>query len=189
MAMNACFMKVNARFSIYMALYVFNLMPIYINTMQILLFYVRVYYFIFLQQIYLLKDYQNVLSSKNSFVIDGSNFFATAKLLDLDIDYAKMLSVFADKGDLYALIITQLCLSYLNQHLLKSDFYLDYNGFQVVSKQTREFIDPASGKKRIKGNMDMELALDMLKLAPHIDHAYLFSGDGDFCRLLKRSKI
>ena len=46
-------------------------------------------------------------------------------------------------------------------------------------------MDPTSGKKRIKGNMDMELALDMLKLAPHIDHAYLFSGDGDFCLLLQ----
>ena len=54
-----------------------------------------------------------------------------------------------------------------------------------MSKLTREFIDPETGKKRTKGNMDMELALDMLKLAPHIDHAVLFSGDGDFCRLLE----
>ena len=63
--------------------------------------------------------------------------------------------------------------------------WLDYNGFAVVSKLTREFTDPETGKRRIKGNMDMELALDMLKLAPHIDHAILFSGDGDFCRLLE----
>ena len=63
--------------------------------------------------------------------------------------------------------------------------WLDYNGFAVISKLTREFTDPETGKKRTKGNMDMELALDMLKLAPHIDHAILFSGDGDFCRLLE----
>ena len=63
--------------------------------------------------------------------------------------------------------------------------WLDYNGFAVVSKLTREFTDPETGKRRIKGNMDMELALDMLKLAPHINHAILFSGDGDFCRLLE----
>ena len=62
--------------------------------------------------------------------------------------------------------------------------WLDYNGFAVVAL-TREFLDPETGKRRIKGNMDMELALDMLKLAPHIDHAILFSGDGDFCRLLE----
>ena len=55
----------------------------------------------------------------------------------------------------------------------------------MVSKLAREFIDEETGKRRLKGNMDMELALDMLKLAPHIDHAVLFSGDGDFCRLLE----
>ena len=54
-----------------------------------------------------------------------------------------------------------------------------------MSKLTREFTDPETGKRRIKGNMDMEIALDMLKLAPQIDHAILFSGDGDFCRLLE----
>ena len=63
--------------------------------------------------------------------------------------------------------------------------WLDYNGYAVVSKLTREFTDPETGKRRIKGNMDMEIALDMLKLAPQIDHAILFSGDGDFCRLLE----
>ena len=55
----------------------------------------------------------------------------------------------------------------------------------VVSKLAREYTNHLTGEKRTKGNMDMELALDMLKLAPHIDHAVLFSGDGDFCRLLK----
>ena len=63
--------------------------------------------------------------------------------------------------------------------------WLDYNGYTVISKQTRDFYDNETGTKRTKGNMDMELALDMLKLAPHIDHAVLFSGDGDFVRLLE----
>ena len=57
--------------------------------------------------------------------------------------------------------------------------------YSVVSKLTREFTDPDTGKRRVKGNMDMEIALDMLRLAPRIDHAVLFSGDGDFCRLLE----
>lgn len=118
--------------------------------------------------------------------IDGSNFFSTAKLLNIEIDYARMLGVFASKGDLIrAYYYTALPELSEPSPIRKLIDFLDYNGFQVVSKQTREFIDPASGKKRIKGNMDMELALDMLKLAPHIDHAYLFSGDGDFCRLLQ----
>ena len=123
---------------------------------------------------------------RTALFIDGSNFFATTKLLDLDIDYAKMLNVFAEKGDLVrAYYYTALPDAHEPSPIRKLIDYLDYNGFQVVSKQTREFIDPTTGKKRIKGNMDMELALDMLKLAPHIDHAYLFSGDGDFCRLLQ----
>ena len=123
---------------------------------------------------------------RTALFIDGSNFFATAKLLDLDIDYAKMLGVFADKGDLIrAYYYTALPEANEPTPIKKLIDYLDYNGFQVVSKLTREFTDHATGKKRIKGNMDMELALDMLKLAPHIDHAYLFSGDGDFCRLLQ----
>ena len=62
--------------------------------------------------------------------------------------------------------------------------FLDYNGYTIVSKQTKEFTDHVTGERRVKGNMDMELALDMLKMSKHLDHVYLFSGDGDFCRLL-----
>ena len=112
---------------------------------------------------------------RSALFIDGSNFFATTKLLDLDIDYSKMLALFADKDDLVrAYYYTALPDAHEPSPIRKLIDFLDYNGFQVVSKQTREFIDPATQKRRIKGNMDMELALDMLKLAPHIEHAYLF---------------
>ena len=118
--------------------------------------------------------------------IDGSNFFATAKLLDVDVDYLKLLDFFREKGDLVrAYYYTALPDPSEQSPIRKLIDFMDNNGYQVVSKTTREFTDPATGKKRVKGNMDMELALDMLKLAPHIDHAYLFSGDGDFCRLLQ----
>ncbi|MGC6536246.1 MAG: NYN domain-containing protein [Candidatus Puniceispirillaceae bacterium] len=126
------------------------------------------------------------MKERSALFIDGSNFFATTKLLDLDIDYLKLLSYFDDKGDMVrAYYYTALPDPNEPSPIRKLIDFLDYNGYQVVSKQTREFMDPATGKKRIKGNMDMELALDMLKLAPHIEHAYLFSGDGDFCRLLQ----
>jgi uncharacterized LabA/DUF88 family protein len=62
--------------------------------------------------------------------------------------------------------------------------WLDYNGYTVVSKPWRDFTNSETGQRRIKGNMDMELALDMIKLANHVEHVVLFSGDGDFCRLL-----
>ncbi|NHN22310.1 NYN domain-containing protein, partial [Bacillus amyloliquefaciens] len=62
--------------------------------------------------------------------------------------------------------------------------WLDYNGFSVVTKPVKRFTDN-SGHSRIKGNMDIEIAVDMLELAPHIDHAVLFSGDGDFRRVVQ----
>ena len=117
--------------------------------------------------------------------IDGSNFFATAKLLDVDVDYLKLLDFFREKGDLVrAYYYTALPDPSEQSPIRKLIDFMDYNGYQVVSNDTRVH-RPCHRKKRVKGNMDMELALDMLKLAPHIDHAYLFSGDGDFCRLLQ----
>jgi uncharacterized LabA/DUF88 family protein len=62
--------------------------------------------------------------------------------------------------------------------------WLDYNGFTVVTKATKEFID-ASGRRKVKGNMDIELAVDAMELAKHIDQMVLFSGDGDFRSLVE----
>jgi len=62
--------------------------------------------------------------------------------------------------------------------------WLDYNGYTVVTKPTKEFVDQA-GRRKIKGNMDIELAVDAMELAGHIDHMVLFSGDGDFRSLIE----
>jgi uncharacterized LabA/DUF88 family protein len=62
--------------------------------------------------------------------------------------------------------------------------WLDYNGYRVVTKPTKEFVDSA-GRRKVKGNMDIELAIDALELAPYIDHMILFSGDGDFRSLIE----
>ena len=123
---------------------------------------------------------------KTALFIDGSNFYAAARALNMDIDYAKLHNFFsADVNLIRAYYYTALPEDQEFSSLRPLIDWLDYNGFAVVSKLTREFLDPETGKRRIKGNMDMELALDMLKLAPYIDHAILFSGDGDFCRLLE----
>jgi len=61
--------------------------------------------------------------------------------------------------------------------------WLDYNGYSVVTKATKEFVDQ-TGRRKVKGNMDIELAVDSLELAEHIDHKVLFSGDGDFSALV-----
>src|SRR5205814_8344922 len=62
--------------------------------------------------------------------------------------------------------------------------WLDYNGYSVVTKATKEFVDQ-TGRRKVKGNMDIELAVDAMELAPHIDHMVLFSGDGDFRSLVE----
>ena len=123
---------------------------------------------------------------KTALFIDGSNFYAATRLLNMDVDYAKLHQFFSQDTNLIrAYYYTAIPEDHEFSPLRPLIDWLDYNGFAVISKLTREFTDPETGKKRTKGNMDMELALDMLKLAPHIDHAILFSGDGDFCRLLE----
>ena len=62
--------------------------------------------------------------------------------------------------------------------------WLDYNGYTMVTKPTKEFTD-AAGRRKIKGNMDIELAIDVMEMAEHLDHVVLFSGDGDFRRLVE----
>ncbi|MFL2669133.1 MAG: NYN domain-containing protein [Alphaproteobacteria bacterium] len=117
--------------------------------------------------------------------IDGSNLYATARALGFDIDYKNLLDLFSSKG--------QLVRAYYYTALMEDQEYmpirplvdwLDYNGYTMVTKPTKEFTD-TMGRRKIKGNMDMELAIDVLEMAEHLDHAILFSGDGDFRRLVE----
>ena len=118
--------------------------------------------------------------------IDGSNFHATTKTLGFEVDYERFLSLCKAQARLVrAYYYTALPDDNDHNPIRRLADWLDYNGYTMVTKQTREFTDKETGKKRIKGNMDMELALDMLKLAPHLDHIILVSGDGDFCRLVE----
>lgn len=111
--------------------------------------------------------------------IDGANLYATAKALAFDIDYRKMLKEFQARGRLVrAFYYTALAESEEFSSIRPLIDWLDYNGFSIVTKPAKEFIDSA-GRRRIKGNMDIELAIDALELAPFIDHAIIVSGDGD----------
>ena len=116
--------------------------------------------------------------------IDGSNLFAAARSLEFDIDYKKLLEVFANKGRLVrAFYYTALIEDQEYSPIRPLVDWLDYNGYTMVTKPTKEFTDSA-GRRKIKGNMDIELAVDVMEMAENIDHAVLFSGDGDFRRLV-----
>lgn len=117
--------------------------------------------------------------------IDGANLYSTAKTLDFDIDYGKLLDLFRGKGRL-------IRANYYTALIEHDDYspirplmdWLDYNGYHVITKPAREFTD-RDGRKRIKGNMDMEIAVDMIDMCPHVDHMLLMSGDGDFRAVIR----
>jgi len=127
----------------------------------------------------------NFLSTERAALfIDGANLYSASRNLGFDVDYRNLLEYFRRK--------MHVIRAYYYSAVLETDEYsplkpltdwLAYNGYTLVTKPAKEFTDSA-GRRRVKGNMDIEVAVDMLELAPHIDHAILFSGDSDFKRLV-----
>lgn len=117
--------------------------------------------------------------------VDGANLYATAKALGFDIDYKRLLTMFRSQGQLVrALYYTALSDDQEYSSIRPLIDWLDYNGYTMVTKPTKEFTDP-SGRRKIKGNMDIELTVDAMELSEHLDHIILFSGDGDFRTLVE----
>jgi len=117
--------------------------------------------------------------------VDGANLYHTSRALGFEIDFAAMLEYF--RGGTYlvrAFYYTALVETEDYSPLRPLTDWLAYNGWQVVTKPAKQQTDP-TGRMRLKGNMDIELAVDMLELAPQLDHVVLFSGDGDFRRLVE----
>src|SRR5882724_4557874 len=117
---------------------------------------------------------------KIAVLIDGANLYATSKTLGFDIDYKRLLKEFQSRGTLLrAIYYTAIIEDQEYSSIRPLIDWLDYNGYAVVTKATKEYID-ASGRRKVRGNMDIELAVDALELAEHVDQIVLFSGDGDF---------
>jgi uncharacterized LabA/DUF88 family protein len=126
-----------------------------------------------------------VPNERAALFIDGANLYSASRNLGFDVDYRAMLNFFRSRVNVLR--------AYYYSAVLETDEYsplkpltdwLAYNGYALVTKPAKEFID-SSGRRRIKGNMDIDLAIDMLELAGKIDHAILFSGDSDFRRLVE----
>jgi uncharacterized LabA/DUF88 family protein len=125
------------------------------------------------------------VESKIALFIDGANVYATAKTLGFDIDYKRLLKEFQSRGTLlrafyYTAIIEDQEFSSIRPLI----DWLDYNGYTVVTKPAKEF-DDGEGRRRFKRNMSLELAVDAMELAGHVDQIVLFSGDGDFRSLVE----
>jgi uncharacterized LabA/DUF88 family protein len=123
-------------------------------------------------------------SDRIALFIDGANLYATAKALGFDIDYRRLLTDFQSRGTLVrAFYYTAIIEDQEYSSIRPLVDWLDYNGYTVVTKATKEFID-ASGRRKVKGSMDIKLAVDAMELAGQIDQMILFSGDGDFRSLV-----
>ena len=117
--------------------------------------------------------------------IDGANLYAAARALDIEIDYKRLLNLFSSNCQLVrAVYYTALIEDQKNSPIRPLVDWLDYNGYTMVTKPAKEFTD-SSGRRKIKGNMDIELAIDVMEMADKLDHVVLFSGDGDFRRLVE----
>ena len=122
---------------------------------------------------------------RTALFIDGANLYATAKTLGFDIDYKRLLREFQSKGRLIrAFYYTALVEDQEYSSIRPLVDWLDYNGYAVVTKPTKEFVD-SMGRRKVKGNMDIELAVDAMEMAGCLDHMVLFSGDGDFRSLVE----
>ena len=125
------------------------------------------------------------MNERVALFIDGSNLYAAARALGFDIDYKRLLDVFQKDGRLIrAFYYTALMEDQEYSPIRPLVDWLDYNGYTMVTKPTKEFTD-AAGRRKIKGNMDIELAIDVMEMAPYLDHIVIFSGDGDFRRLVE----
>jgi len=123
-------------------------------------------------------------SNRIALFIDGPNIHATARALGFEIDFKRLLAEFQSRGTLVRAFYYTATIEDQEYSAVRPLIdWLDYNGYTVVTKATKEFVD-ASGRRKIKGNMDIELAVDAMELAEHIDQLVLLSGDGNFRSLV-----
>ncbi|MCZ6844810.1 MAG: NYN domain-containing protein [Alphaproteobacteria bacterium] len=117
--------------------------------------------------------------------IDGANLYATAKALDFDIDYKKLLALFKSKATLVrAYYYTVLIEDQEYSPIRPLVDWLDYNGYTLITKPAKEFTE-SSGRRRIRNSIDVELAVDVMEIAGKVDHVVLLTGDGGYRRLIE----
>ena len=124
-------------------------------------------------------------NQKLAIIIDGNNLYATAKNLEFEIDYIKLLNLFKSKGQFvrgYYFTLVDESQDIVGIRPLLD--FLDYNGYSIRTKPTKSFTDNY-GNEKIKGSMHVEIAVTMMELTDSIDHFILFTGDGDFESLVE----
>jgi uncharacterized LabA/DUF88 family protein len=124
-------------------------------------------------------------SEKTALFIDGVNMHFTARALGFDLDFRRLLR----ETQLFGQVTRAFYYTVVNEDRENISIrplldWLAYNGYTVVTKATKEFVDQ-TGRRRTNASMDVELAVDAMEMAEHIDHVVLFSGNGDFSALIE----
>lgn len=126
---------------------------------------------------------------KTVVLIDGANIYATVKALGFDIDFSKLYSEITNGCNLLRIYYYTALVELDDDKIMLKPLvdWLSYNNYTVVTKMAK-VITNRDGIRRIKGNMDIEIAVDALTLAYNlkscITDIVLFTGDGDFCYLV-----
>lgn len=128
------------------------------------------------------------LSNKTAVLIDGANLFATAKNLGFDIDFKLLKSKLEEKYNVHRIYYYTALVEQDGEKILLKPLvdWLTYNGFMLITKSARVMIN-REGVKKIKGNMDVEIAVDAMNIAnlPGMTDIVFFTGDGDFRYLVE----
>ena len=126
----------------------------------------------------------NIHGERTFAFIDGPNLHATVRALGFEIDYRKLLEHLRKQGH----FVRVLYYTAIVEDQEFSTFrpladWLDYNGYTMVTKPARGYTD-STGRRRFRTSMDVELAVDAMRLADKADHIILFSGEQSFANLV-----
>jgi uncharacterized LabA/DUF88 family protein len=118
--------------------------------------------------------------SKNvAMFVDVANMYYAARGQDVDVDYVALLK-HATKGRDLIRAYAYTGLDPENENQRKFIDFLAKNGYKPVVKDIRKF-----GDGRMKANLDIELVVDLFRLADRMDIAVVVSGDGDFAPAIR----
>lgn len=123
---------------------------------------------------------------KYGLFVDGSNLFASAKSIGFRVDYTKLLAYYGELGEVTrAFYFTALPPKDVETPLRRMVDFVRFNGWKVIEKETSQYTDLATGEVKLKGNMDVEIAVYADEVAHTMTHMVLFSGDADFSCLIE----
>jgi uncharacterized LabA/DUF88 family protein len=119
------------------------------------------------------------LSKNVAVFVDVANLYYSARGLEVDVDYVALLKA-ATKGRDLIRAYAYSGLDPENENQRKFIDFLGKNDYKVVHKDIRKF-----GDGRVKANLDIELVVDLFRLADRMDIAVIVSGDGDFAPAIR----